>query len=644
MKRRPLALALAASALMTAAVFRHQLRHDDFVWCFESVHLPLWTYLWTAYGGHIMPVHRIVYAVLRPLFGLWPLPYFGLAFVTHLASVYLLYRIIFRLTEQESWAAFWAGLWGTALTSVGTLVLFPTYGQAEATFFTLLVLHDLLAHRERGVMPGTFRIGLWTLALLLSALSFGIGTSAAFGIYVCAALLLRGDGAHRAAALVFASALAIFLSYVSLQQHFGDTTPFDPAHAGFALESFGLLGVQGIADLFFPALFSVTSGEEAVGPLKGTSESLVMLLTVLAAALVALPSYLALRTLSAERRRAWLALAAMAVFGYALIALGRTATILAFGGSPQSLARAIRYHYFALAFVTASFAVALSEWKALRELLEVPWVKFAISTWAVVVFMTSLNVARTFSLGESQQAARARKDLVEHVEDAARNAPAGATVYVPNTDYPPAWFLFAVGVPRSRFPNLAAVWLIENRSDVVFGHPIRFVEKDPAVVRTLRERPESPVNRILVTSNEAGEALPQAFALGEPRARALVLRGIYDEDEKGYAWTKQVFTVRLGAPLEVVQQGGVLSMAVYVPDLVIAQNHSVVVTPRIGGKALMPHTIDTAGLLDIVFDVPRGATQSGENDIEFALDKRFIAQDDDREFGILVHRFEIRAR
>lgn len=645
MKHRPLALALVASALMSAAFFRHQLRHDDFVFCFESVHLTFWKFLWTPYGGHILPLHRLLYAALRPLFGLSPLPYFAVVFVTHLACVYLLYRIILRLTEREAWAAFWAGLWGAALPSVGTLILLPTYGQALAELFALLVLNDLVAHRARGVMPSTPRVGLWVFALALAALSVGTGTAAGLGIYICAALLLRGDGARRVAALVGATAIAIVLSYMSLQRHLGDPTRFDPALSGFALKAFGLLGAQGIANLFFPALFSVTTGDDAVGPLKNQSASVVMVVTVLAALTVAVPAYRAARALSLERRRAWLALTAMSALNYALIALGRSGTVSVFGGSPQSLAQAIRYHYYNLAFVSASFAVAFSESQELRTLLQRRWVRYGISAWAVVAFVTSYGVLRHFSMADSDQAAWARKELVERVETRVREAPPERIVYVPNTQYAPTYFLFAVGVPPTRFPHSAAAWMCENRSDVVDGHEIRFVEKDPEVVRALRQRPESPAARIVVTSNEAGEVLPQRFALNDPHARDFVLRGIYeDTNDQGYAWTALVFAVRLGTTPAVTERGGVLAVNVYVPDIVIQQNHSVVLTARIGETRLSPRTIDASGIQDLEFEVPKGVVPTGEADIEFGLDKRVVDPRDDRELGILAHRFELRAR
>lgn len=643
MKHRPLALALVASALMSSALFQHQLRHDDLVFCFEAVHLPLWKFLWTPYGGHILPLHRLLYATLRPIFGLSPVPYFAVVFVTHLACVYLLYRIILRLTQREGWAAFWAGLWGAALPSVGTLVLLPTYGQALAELFTLAVLNDLLAHRERGAVPSTPRVAVWALALVLSALSVGTGTAAGLGIYLCAALMLRGDGARRVAALVGATAVTIVFSYVSLQRHLGDPTRFDPALSGFALKAFGLLGAQGIANLFLPAVFTVTTGDDAAGPLKGASGPVVMALTVFAALTVALPAYRAARSLSLERRRAWLALTAMSALNYALIALGRSGTVSAFGGSPQSLAQAIRYHYFNLAFVSASLAVAFSESQALRDVLRKRWVQYGILAWAVVAFVTSYGVLGHFSMADSQQAAWARKELVERVETSVREAPLGKTVYIPNTEYAPTYFLFAVGVPRTRFPNSAAAWLCDNGTDVVDGHEIRFIERDPEVVRTIRQRPESPAGHLIVTSNEAGEVLPQQFALNDPHARNFVLRGIYaDADDKGYPWTALVFAVRLGASPALADRGGVLTVNVYVPDILIQQNHTVVLTPRIGGTTLSARSMDTAGIQDLEFEVPRGVIPVGEADIEFTVDKRVIAEGDDRELGILVHRFELK--
>lgn len=636
------ALALLVSGVMHLTLFRHQLRHDDFVICFESVHLPFWKYLWTPYGGHILPTHRILYSLFRPLVGLSPFPYFAVAFVTHLANVFLLYRTLRSLTARASWSAFWAAVWGASLPTVGTLVLFSTYGQAQAGFFALLVLQDLAAFHARGDVPSVGRVFLWALSLLLSALSAGIGTSTAFGIYVTAAVLLRGPGARRVAFQLVVSAVGILVLYTSLQRHLGDATPVDASLGSFTFQAFVLLFAQGIVDLFLPAIFAIGSGEGAVGPLAHVPVQTVGALTLGAAALLLLPVVVSLRAVSVVKRRRSLVFFVVALGNYALIALGRTFVVHAFGGSPLSLAQAIRYHYFNPVFLTVAFAVALAEWDVLAVVLRRGGARQAIMVWAIFTFGSSFAVAQGISRADSDQAEWARRDLLERVLREVRKSPAGATVLVPNEEYAPTRFLSLVGVPAARFPNLAAAWLSENRGEEVEGRHVRFVEQDQAVLRALRQEPDSPANQLIVGALDGGRKAPRMLALGEAGVRAFVVSGIYEEDDKGYAWTARSFTVRLGVSPELAARGGILQVSAYVPDEVIVQHRTVRLSARAGGVSLAPRTLDAAGVIDVDFEVPAGALAAGEVEVEVEVDKRFTSPGDDRELGILVHRFELR--
>src|SRR5260221_3035942 len=165
--------AVTIAAVVQSAVFQHELRGDDYLHLFAAVHHG-WKEVLTPYAGHVIPIHKVAYALLWRAFGVWSAPYFALAFVTHLLCVFLLYRLVLRLSGSPIWSAFWATAWGTSLVCASTMNMFACYGGVLCTAPALWVAEDVLHASDDGELPSAGRIAIWTAAVLFSALTFGV--------------------------------------------------------------------------------------------------------------------------------------------------------------------------------------------------------------------------------------------------------------------------------------------------------------------------------------------------------------------------------------------------------------------------------------------------------------------------------------
>jgi high-affinity Fe2+/Pb2+ permease len=62
------------------------------------------------HGGHLMPVHKLIFVIMHGLFGYDATPFFALALATHLLNIALFYLAL-RQVVRAPLAAFGAALW-----------------------------------------------------------------------------------------------------------------------------------------------------------------------------------------------------------------------------------------------------------------------------------------------------------------------------------------------------------------------------------------------------------------------------------------------------------------------------------------------------------------------------------------------------
>ncbi|MGE4605168.1 MAG: hypothetical protein AAEJ52_00335, partial [Myxococcota bacterium] len=104
-------VAMLASVIVFIDVIGNGFYFDDYIHLYNNANDPLWKALLRPHGGHWLFTYNTIYLILFKLFGLNSGPFFVVLLCVHAACVYLVYSIIWRLTQQPYLAAFGATLW-----------------------------------------------------------------------------------------------------------------------------------------------------------------------------------------------------------------------------------------------------------------------------------------------------------------------------------------------------------------------------------------------------------------------------------------------------------------------------------------------------------------------------------------------------
>jgi hypothetical protein len=136
---------------------------------------------------------------------------------------------------------------------------------------------------------------------------------------------------------------------------------------------------------------------------------------------------------------------------------------------------------------------------------------------------------------------------------------------------------------------------------------------------------------------EAAPRLASSVIMSNPALEPQLLSGFYGIEGNAWRWTARKFSVALRTPPAAAQSGGVLSLALTVPPVVIEKNRSVTLSAMAGDSALTPETYTKPGQYTYKRDVPPAALQHGSLHVDFSLDKSIPpAGGDLRELGVIV--------
>jgi hypothetical protein len=125
--------------------------------------------------------------------------------------------------------------------------------------------------------------------------------------------------------------------------------------------------------------------------------------------------------------------------------------------------------------------------------------------------------------------------------------------------------------------------------------------------------------------------------MGDPQAQGQLVSGFYAIEEGAWRWTKQKFSVLLGAPAGAAQKGAWLRVEVTAPDALIAKVGAVTLTARVNGEVLAPETYSAAGTYTYERAVAAGSLEDVPVRVDFTLDKTMQPDPPDRRtLGIVV--------
>lgn len=448
---------LAACPVVVAAIayswiLREGFRGDDLGNLYLIANDTLLTVVLTPFGGHALVVRNLTFWLTRHAFGLHPGAFMTTVLLTHLANVWLCYRLSLRLTNDVFAAGTAATLWGTATDAAGTLSWYSVYGQVMATTVLAGMLLALArSDKHAGLTPK------WLAALLawsvVGAFSFGTGLAVALVLPFVVVMVRPGVLARRSNVVLLASAppvvTGLYCAYMWAAIRFARLDPVAPQwQLAFAklwwinVQAFGRLALIGPANLVVGLL--------APGGSPPIAGALIWILIPVI--------FVAVDT---ERRRWILGLLLCSLAAYGMIAAGR--------GWIAGSADATRYHYlaqFPFAVVVAiAIARATANWGF-------PRVRMLAASSALVLGCVVIRGAPPPSpagvFGPDFEAVHAM------LEAASRSTAPDEPIYVRNRAYGNGGPV--VGHVSPGFPGLAAYFCMVFPDNAVSSHPVRFVE------------------------------------------------------------------------------------------------------------------------------------------------------------------------
>jgi hypothetical protein len=467
-------LPVGMSAVVFAPIIRNYFFSDDFFNFWYLTNEGVGHFMLRMHGGHSCVTRNLAMALLYSLFGLSPAPYFTLALLTHLLNVFLLYEVVRQLTASPRIACLAAALWGIAPVHQGTLGWVAAYGQVLAGTCALWVLVGL-ARRRTGQPGRTSTRWLWGAAMIVGALSFGVGIGVALVMPAIAWLLLP-PGRQRAStvALFAAAAVAVVALYVGQQRLYAALYDEVPAPGSLGALANWRAQIGFVADLAGYGVVALVLGAlerppHYPGLVGGMVISAAMLLTGIAIG-------------SAPQRtaRPLLACALLAAGVYGLIAAGRGALVA--DTNLAAMVRTARYQYvgaIAAAVALGMVANVLGTGWRMPE-----WVKDgALASWAAATLALTLWVGPPVNHFNAARNEAAK--VVGTVDAMVSAAPPGSDVYIANRPFGSVGLMY--GADLAAFPGWAAIFAIFHPDDVVDGHRLHFVIEDVGILARAQE-------------------------------------------------------------------------------------------------------------------------------------------------------------
>lgn len=482
-------LAAAFSAVVFRPILGAYFWSDDFVLFYLLRDLSPAEFLLTPFGGHVVVARNAVFALTDALAGFEPRPYFVTVLATHALNVALLGRLVWRVTGSAAIAGAGALAWGTCPAAGDALAWYAVYSQVLATT-CLLCAFDRLVRPAPASARDLVVAGLW---LVLSALFFGSAIAVA-ALWPVVVVLLVPDVLRdrRRMAVAIGTALVVLLGYAGLDalskalyaapDVTGELLGWLVKRPRPALLALAQLTRVGVASLSLGAWWSVAETSDVVS-----------WLVLLAAALAGAVAFVAG---GADVRRRLVAAVLVALAMYGLIAIARAPLASEMRGwTAARVASTLRYQYAPQVFLAIALCLvvdAIARTAGMRRTVATVWsLALALGVLVRGVPLDLHDAART-------AVAEARAEIAAQVAA----TPPGETAYVRNR----AVFGFGWLAPEmAPLPGLAALFVIESKTDERDGRRVRFVEARPKVYEAT-QRHGSRLARLAVPSPPADNA------------------------------------------------------------------------------------------------------------------------------------------
>jgi len=148
---------------------------DDFLLIYQITNWSPAEFIFSPMGEHVCITRNLIFLLMYKAFGFRPFLFFATVLITHLISVYLLFKVILYLTHNNIASAMGATVWGISPINFTTLAWYSVYGHIIIAPFFLLFLLDLFRLKDNKISFSIIMALKWSVYLFIIATSFGVG-------------------------------------------------------------------------------------------------------------------------------------------------------------------------------------------------------------------------------------------------------------------------------------------------------------------------------------------------------------------------------------------------------------------------------------------------------------------------------------
>jgi hypothetical protein len=492
------AVAALVPVLLAACIYfpitRSFFYADDFVCLLSIRNDGFLRFVLRPFAGHDLVVRNLVFYASAWLFGLRAELFFWTVLLTHLLNVWLLYRVLRNLTASVPLACVGAALWGTSPVLLGTLGWYSVYGQVLVASALLVVL-DRVTHLARtGNAPGARAAGGWYVLLLLGSACFGTGVGVAVAFPATLFLLLPAAWRSRGIRMAF---LTLPLTTIAL--YFGDRSVdamLEPVSIeeliGRDISLARLLGGRHMLPDLVAAGIDTALRSFFVSFSQPPGWARALTLGLFGAGLLLL-----LWRGDTTTRRAVLGMTILCLAVYTPIAVGRSGFV-----DPRALAIQTRYHYVGTLPIVVLACLVLGHLGRNWLLQPVPVVAFLV----VAITLGVYGWARSdFRIDDHAAAQAYFSRMLQGMDVEVASHPSGSIAFLENGKVSSVLLGPIMAKVARDFPGRAAAFVLAHGTDELDGRRLRFIERDPAVIRWYATFPKTLLARLLV----APDAVPR---------------------------------------------------------------------------------------------------------------------------------------
>lgn len=472
---------------------------DDFLHIYQIANWPALEFIFSAYGGHLYITRNLIFLIMFKFFGMNAFYYFLIVLITHLASVFLLFKIIRLLTGNNVIAFTGSVIWGMSPVNYATLAWYSAYGHIIVGPFFLLFLYDLF-RIEKGIITFNLKIALkWSLYFFIMATSFGTGLAI---IVVSPVIILILLWKHKNKWILALSTIPIiifvlFLLYFNNRIFFlitGHDQEIARAFIGLLPNTFSI-----ITEMF------IKMSIYAIYCMSGFPflYFLSLIKYPIIAYFIAIPVFLLLcilfRKTNFIRRRYYFIFIFYVTAFIGLTAYARAPVYHTLGISITDASISPRYFYIIFIMIILILSLMVQQ-IVTKKILNKKVILILFVILAISIPFSIKSARRSDITNTHKKEKKLYYSTLKQIKKEIKDVPEGSDVYLDNT----LKGNFSIFLPtETDFPGRAAVYAIAFPDNIAYGRRIYFVEKDKKIIESNIRKSEWRISKLLISKSEA---------------------------------------------------------------------------------------------------------------------------------------------